>query len=448
MIVSFDFLFLIRLSAIWSLLLLFYFLALGKNDNWPLKRYFLLAAYVLGLVLPLLPTVFENTTIESYTLGNQIASSPFLVNPLIDVVETNTATFWNWQTILMSTYLAICLGLVIRMMRSFLLLRHWRIHGKESSFEGYSVIQHAQVRTPMAGFNTIFLPLNSDGDAMNRVSTEMAILHEKTHLQQGHQWERLPLLLGHIFFWFHPLQWLFQHFQEQVQEYEVDEGVLQCFSLKQYGKLLIQGSIASTMSWHPNLFSSPLKNRIDMMCKPKNKQSWRFYHTIALSLLLGFIIVSCTDVVDNQSLEQTSIFPEAEVDQPAYVIHEEFGSDQAMEAFYNTVGRAIKYPKEARVNSITGQFTATFTIGQNGDLKNMRFDLPYKGDPENELVVTGYRTEEKANNKLSASQTKELKALIEKEISTVISDIEWKPAMKNGKAVSSTKQSLFKFRLD
>lgn len=445
---SFDFLFLIRLSAIWSLLLLFYFLALGKNDNWPLKRYFLLTAYVLGLVLPLIPTVFENTAIESYTLGNQIASSPFIVNPSIDVVEANTASFWNWQTVLISTYIAICLGLAIRMMRSFLLLRHWRIHGKESNSQGYSVIQHAQIKTPMAGFSTIFLPLNRDGDAMSCGSAKMAILHEKIHLQQGHQWERLPLLLGHIFLWFHPFQWLFQYLQEQVQEYEVDEGVLQRFSLPEYGKLLIQASMAPTMAWHPNLFSSPLKNRINMMSKPKNKQPWRFYHTIALSLLLGFIIVSCTDVVDNQALEQTSVFSELEVDQTAYVVHEEFDADQAMQAFYNTVGRAIKYPKEARTNSITGQFTATYTIDQNGDLKNMRFDLPYKGDPENELVVTGYRTQEKATNELTASQIKELEALIEKEIATVISDIEWKPAMKNDKAVSSTKQSLFKFRLD
>lgn len=458
MIPAFDFLFLIRVSAIWGLLLLFYFLALGKNDNWPLKRYFLLSIYILGLVFPLLPTVYQHTAVENYAFGNQIVANPFVVGPSLEGTEAQAAAFWTWQKVLIGTYLAICLGLALRVLRSFSLLRYWRATGEKSSFQGYQVVQHANIKTPIAGFNTIFLPLyNGDcRDAMNRVSTEMACLHEKLHLQHGHQWERLPLLLGHIFLWFHPLQWLFQHLQEQVQEYEVDEGVLQRFSLPQYGKLLIQASMAPTMAWHPNLFSSPLKNRIDMMCKTKNKQSWRFYHTIALSLLLGFIVVSCTDIVDSNALEQTVIYSAEEIDQPAHSADYELDLDNPHQNIFHAVGRNIKYPKVARANGVEGTVVSAYTINANGEIEDFRFysralkNNLREGTVLEEVVIIGYGDSVESNPNKTEFTPEEIDARmvsLQEEVKRILTEFNWSPALKDGKPVATRQILPIRFRL-
>ena len=451
MIPTIDFLFLIRLSAIWGLLLLFYFFFLKKNDNWTVQRYFILTVYLLGLILPFLPTVYEHTAVPNYAFSEQISGNAFILRPGAETAAVETNPTWNWKGILITGYLLICLALAIRLLRSFLLLRYWRLKGIQSQFQGYRVIQHPKIKVPVAGFNTIFLPQN-----LSKEEAKMACLHEKLHLQQRHQWERLPLLLGHIFLWFHPLQWLFQHIQEQIQEYEVDEGVLQRFSLPEYGRLLIQASMAPTMAWHPNLFSSPLKNRIDMMCKVKNKQSWRFYHSIVLSLLLGFIIVSCTDLVDNNALEQTVIYSAEEIDQPAHSKDYDFNPDKPTGNIFEAVGRNIKYPKEARTTGVEGIVIAAYTIKANGEIENIQFwsNASKKplgaGTQFEEIVITGYSEGNPASSEKAAFTPEEIDARmagLQEEVKRTLMELNWNPAMKDSKPVATRHILPIRFRL-
>jgi len=447
-----DFLFLIRLSAIWGLLLLFYFFFLKKSNNWPVQRYFILTIYLLGLVLPFLPTVYEHTAEPSYNFSEQIGRSTFVLQSKEATLVAQTTSFWTWQKILLIGYVTACLILALRVLHSFLQLGYWRLNGKVSKFQDCRVIEHPQIKTPMAGFRTIFMPTNM-GD---KQEAAMAHFHEKLHVQRGHLWERLPLLIGHVFLWFHPLQWLFQYLQEQIQEYEVDEGVLQRFSLPQYGKLLIQTSMAPTMTWHPNLFSSPLKNRINMMSKAKNKQSWRFYHTIALSLLLGFIVVSCTDLVEGNTLENKVIYSAEEIDQPAHVKDQEFNPEEPNQNIFMAFGKNLKYPLAARVNGVEGILAFAYTISPSGAVQDIEF---WSRTQENalgeatrleEIVIAGYAEITAPNSEkksLSPAEKDARMKVLNEEVQQTLMELDWAPALKDGQPVATRYMLPIRFRL-
>jgi beta-lactamase regulating signal transducer with metallopeptidase domain len=448
------FLYLLRASIIWTLLLAFYWLAFHQNDNWQLKRLLLLSIYVLGLALPLLPTLYEHTAVANYYISDTIFNSPFVSRSTAETIETSSPQFWTPRTILTGLYLLICLAMALRIAASFFLLNTWRKTGQKSTHEHYSIVKHPAIKVPVAGFRTIFLPTNISAE-----DEQMACLHEKIHLGNGHSWERLPLLLGSIFLWFHPLQWLFQHLQEQVQEYEVDEGVLQHFSLPEYGKLLIQASMAPTMAWQPNLFSSPLKNRIDMMCKTKNKQPWRFYHSLILSLLLGFIIVSCTDAIDSNPAESYELVSAEELDQIAQVADIKYQDDDPWRTIFKGIGMNVKYPLKAREKNIEGTVVVQYVIDANGDMQDLVFLRPMSSNYKpllvdatflDEVVLTGLNisnepplleqnlTKEERTNKLN---------VFRQEVKRVLEQLDWQPAIQNGQPVASVQRVPIRFKL-
>ncbi|MEM6377049.1 MAG: M56 family metallopeptidase, partial [Bacteroidota bacterium] len=356
--------------------------------------------------------------------------------------------------IMLCIYAPICLGIAVSIIRSFLLLRKWKQTGQSSQEKDIYITKHPAIKVPIAGFKTIFLPKE-----MPNEEEQMASYHEKLHVQKGHLWERLPFLIGQIFLWFHPLQWLFQYLQEQVQEYEVDEGVLQRFSLPQYGKLLIQASMAPTMAWHPNLFSSPLKNRIDMMCKVKNKQSWRIYHTIALSLLLGFIVVSCTDLIDANTAESYELVSAEELDQIAHVADLKYQDEDPWRTIFKGVGMNIKYPLEARQKNIEGTVVVEYVIDANGDMQDFVLLRPttpgYKSHQVDavvleEIVLSGLSASDGPyfyDQDLTKEERNEALNVFRQEVTHALDQLNWTPALKDGKPVASLQRLPLRFRL-
>ncbi len=98
------------------------------------------------------------------------------------------------------------------------------------------------------------------------------ILHEQTHLKEGHGLDLLISELYLIITWYNPFSWLIRHELKQNHEFEADRNVLrQGVDESDYQLLLIRTVAGATRYHLANQFNqSRIKTRITMMNKRKS----------------------------------------------------------------------------------------------------------------------------------------------------------------------------------
>jgi hypothetical protein len=436
--------FLIRLSLTWGALLAFYQWAFSGNDNWRLKRTFLLVVYLMGWMIPLLPTLYAGSTLPELTLRAGELVKMVGAASAGEVAQTGAYHLDIFKTIF-TIYLTGVFWHSIKLLMQYLRLLYWKKTGRQSTFRSFSVIRHEKIATPFAALSTIFLPEKTDPSTI-----EMICLHESVHLKSKHPIERMPLILGQVFLWFHPLQWLFLRLQEEIQEYEVDEEVTREFSTVSYGKLLIQSSMLSS-TWHPKLFSSPLKKRIHMMTKQKNRKRLNKSHYLIFFALLGFLLVNCSDLVEQVDLTETTELSITEVDQAPVLqlASAKEGETSPERILLENIYREITYPASARSAGVGGTYKATFTIDKTGKMQALKAEAIPKAEVDESLriVVVGYGNTEKQN--ITAQSSSQLQSALEREIERTLTTLpDWNPAMHEGMAVPVTMNLFFEYKLE
>ncbi len=466
--------FLLRVSLIWAGMLFFYKWALGKSDNWRFKNRFLLLAYLAGIVIPLLPPLVGSNTIHAVKVAPIVFEKTIAIENVAAVSDDKTG-WLSFLEIIWGIYLVGVTLYVLQLLVHYFQLRQWKIKGKKYFFQSSLVIKHPKVPAPFAGLGAIFLPLTQDKDTEG-----MVCLHEATHLRLGHNLERIPLILGQVIFWFHPLQWVFRKWQSEIQEFEADEAVLQEYSPSEYGKLLIQTSMLFNINWRARFFSSPLKKRIHMMTKEKNSYRWHIGHTLIFVVLSIFMLSNCSDLINQVDLSDQEEFLLSEVDQvPALkTIDGPIASKLLAERkFLEHIYKNIKYPAVSRQNGIQGNFKASFIIDEKGKMTSLKVDhvadasghdhkivvvgyaqqmvkgslnqekgtqKSLQGDKSKDRVVEGYLNPEKDSRNLS----KEFSPL-QQEIKRTLNTLpDWQPAQRKGQAVASRLNVLIQYKLE
>ena len=434
--------YLLRVSLIWAVLLLYDQLFLGPTHNWRLRRFYLLLSYLLGLSIPLLPAIGTSEmqlAIPSLQLDSSYLTTSSPALPAGDPVFR--LSVWN---LLLFLYCIGSLVQLFQMLAGYRQLRRWVAGGTTGSFQQFRLIRHADIRSPFASWQTIFLPQEMDAAIL-----QMACLHEAEHLRSRHTLERLPLLLGQIFFWFHPLQWYFLHHLGKVQEFQADEAVLRHIPAKKYGHILIQQSMRPTKRWRAGLFASPLKERIHMMLQKKKQAPWRLPQIGLFLGLVAILLFSCSDLLDNASPDLDDLFQLHEVDQlPTLISSDQQGSpEEGLDrVLLETIYKDIHYPAPARQAGITGKVQTQIVIDETGKqeliLTNVR---PAPSSPAAEtIVVVGYgNTDVPANERSTDLQ------ILEEEVKRVIEALPgWRPAVKGGEPVPVVMELAFVFKLE
>ncbi len=454
--------YLLRLSISWGVLLSYYHLFFAKNHNWQLRRVFLLSTYLLGIVIPLLPALEitqmpaalpDLSVIPNFTF--EARSTP------LAVVENSSYSWWFALPLLYGLGVVFQLGLFLR---NTWQIWHWKQIGEQRNFGRYAIVEHHSIPSPFAGWRTIFLPLKLEAELES-----VACLHEAAHLRSHHNLERLPIVLGQILFWFHPLQWYYNHALATVQEYQADEAVLQHIPTKTYGHILIQQSMRPMHQWQAGLFASPLKQRINMMVSQKNKQPWRLPQLGLFLGLLGLLVFSCSDFITSNQPDFREAMSYTEADQVPVLITTDdpttakspFNRD-LLEKIYSQ----IKYPAEARSNGLEGTVIAKFIITEEGKIDHLSYltrdgqcTIDEKGKlklsnlkkqasniliDQDEIVVVGY-----ANTKPQESSPSINMGTLALAVDAVMTKLpDWHPAVKDGKTVPVAMHIPVKFKLE
>ena len=424
--------YLLQLMLIWTILLAYYHLALRRNTHWSLRRRYLLGSWLLGLLLPLLPTLYTFGGHVSRQLPTQLLR--YLAPPTAGVDSAPPSAATDWATYILvawSVGTVVCLlGVLVR------LALHLRPRPlRDEWYDGFRIVRSARVLSPYAAFRSIYLP-NDLSPALERT----ALLHEAAHLRRGHHYERLLLTMGACLLWFHPLAWYYLRLLTTVHEYEADAEVIQTIPPRTYGRQLLRAALAPRLV--PALFSSPLKQRIAMLTRSDSSSMTLTHWSLLLVLVVG-LLLACSDVVrlsPTVSLQDTYEPP---------VLRGKPDTVDATRHLVSTIYGQIRYPEVAREAGETGTVYTMLLLDAAGqpDISGTVTELP-DGATALEVVIVGYSdTEARVDYPVSEGTSD---PLTEEALRTVghLGQIGFKPARRDGEPVATTLYFAFTFALE
>lgn len=276
---------------------LFYHWVLRKETFFQLNRFYLLLTPVFSLFIPSLqlkkietasaqtPVNFEfipeaiNVFQQTEVDFSEKVSSSIIANGL------------TWGDLVLSLYISITILFLIIFLRKLLAIRKIiKTHNVEKKANYYLVILPT-LKTPFSFLNYLFWNGSLEKES------QLMLQHEQVHIRQNHSIDIIFMELLVIFFWFHPLVYLFRNAIKMTHEYLADQQITQEVGRrKEYAALLLSKAIQSSPSI-ASTFHSFIKNRLEMIYKTRTPRK-KLVHLCSLLPLITMLTVlfSCDQV--------------------------------------------------------------------------------------------------------------------------------------------------------
>lgn len=290
--------YLLKVTLIWSILLLVFELLYRKNTAFTLTRIYLFLALVAGLVLPwitwsILPwTIPATSGITAIANGVQRADA-LAINPVHQ--SGPEAITIPWQQIALWLYFAGAAIIAVISIRGILLIMRKAIYGQHRTINGHRIFSSAHPHAPFSFMGWIFI---SNPEQYSDTELHYILRHEDGHNSRKHWLDIILMQLVFVMFWFHPLVWRFRYLLRLTHEYEADRiaarsGTYEygCFLLQQ---TLLKGTPAMAHSFH----YSPIKKRITMLTTEKKTNTWKF--AFVFPILLGCTMLFASTTTNSQ----------------------------------------------------------------------------------------------------------------------------------------------------
>ncbi|MBF8148763.1 M56 family metallopeptidase [Winogradskyella sp. F6397] len=297
--------YLFKFSVCLGIFWLVYVLFLERQNRHHFKRFYLLGALTLALIIPKL-TITEYvepvvTTIE--TAPTFINIDPALIDTTIE-----EPSFFDLETTLWFIYGFGVLLFTLRFVVNLFKMQR-RISKNETVKHRpfiYVLLQDNLI--PHSFFRYIFF--NKTRYESNHIPKEV-VLHEETHAKQLHSIDIVLLELLQIIFWFHPLIYILKHHIKLNHEFLADQAVLQQGSdIKTYQTILLQFSsntqnhqLASAINY------SSIKKRFTVM-KTQTSKTRIWLSTLLVLPIIAILFYNFTkkEYVEKKSIDTSEVF--------------------------------------------------------------------------------------------------------------------------------------------
>ncbi len=233
--------------------------------------------------------------------------------------------------------------------------------------------------------------------------------HEQIHVRQLHTLDVLFLELLGVFVWINPVIYFYKRSIRDIHEYLADAEAARFQGDKQKYALLL---LSTAIGVHPNNLTnsffkqSTLKKRIFMLHKAQSKRNVLLKYGLIVPVFGLMLLLSSATVRQNEQIKfaatnilsgeqfqavQRSIIPDPVVATSARP--DVPGTDSTppsfpggMKAFYEYLGRTIRYPAEARKQNIQGKVYLTFTVEKDGTLTEIAVKKRLGGGTDEEAM--------------------------------------------------------------
>lgn len=260
--------FLFKFSACLAIFWLVYMLVLEQQKNHRFKRFFLLGAFVVALIIPLFTiTTYVEPIIQTLdSPDTTFPIEPMTMQPTISVEDP-----FNWFALIWTIYWIGVSAFVLRfIINLFNIGRLIHNHTKVKK-NGFIYVLLKSLKIPHSFLKFIFV---NEAQYKNRVVPKEVLVHEEAHAKQLHSLDILVIELIQIMFWFHPLIYILKHHIKLNHEFLADQAVLnQGAETKNYQHILLQFS--SNTSHHQLASSinySSIKKRLTVMKTQTSKR--------------------------------------------------------------------------------------------------------------------------------------------------------------------------------
>ena len=369
-----------------------------KSSHLNFNRIYLILGPILAVVIPFAPSLYSSTTVQNYVFEL----------PAIEVLANNSISEFTSQfswTLLV--YMTIAVGFIIALTRQLKNASKLRDAKLLSNYKGVDVYLAENRDSSFSFFSSIYI-----GEA-HLEHAEIILLHEYAHCKQQHTLDLIYLNLVKALFWFNPIAHLWLKAAKENHEYLADQFVINdSISFEKYATTLLEVSFNCSIPTVSNGFNAPsvLLKRIQKM---KHKNQIHMKHLVLIPVLAGMLITTTSMTNYSTSVEnKTTITLGDHVDQKAEFV----GGMDAMIAFFN---KKLEYPKNLAKQNIEGKVFVEFTIKANGTVEDVHV--------------------------LRADDHKEFN---DSAIKLVEQMPKWKPAVKDGKKVSSKMQLPIVYKLN
>ena len=140
--------------------------------------------------------------------------------------------------------------------------------------------------------------------AVDSTEYQMALHHEKVHVEERHYIDKIYYHIWTVLLWFHPFIYIMRQAQEEVHELEADRTVTQQFQKQHYMHFLLREGQSMRMPaphFVSPFFTSPLKKRIQMIAGQTQSQSQTtLFLLLGLFFMAGLTVIGCeSDLTGN-----------------------------------------------------------------------------------------------------------------------------------------------------
>lgn len=367
-----------------------YRLLFTNSNRFQFNRFYLLAAMLFSLALPLLglmmgqssPMVvavkrnlFNTFMLNEITISYGDSSVTSLPEIVISGPSRMHVTVWQ---VLGAIYIlgvaTTALLFLFKMVKLVIMI----IRSPKRKMDGYTMVFTHKEHGPYSFFRYAFFPDEQVDPTIVR--------HELSHIAHHHSWDILLAELMKIFQWFNPFIYLYKRELQSLHEYIADDDVVTNGADKRnYMMLILQQCTAVDFSDMSNNFSLILtKKRIKMITKHEKAKGfwWKLLATLPVLALLLIVNarasaqqVKKTDqtVYEINTKDITGVKIKNVDNDSIYQIVEvmpEFPGGSA--AMMNYLSKNIKYPEEAKEKGISGRVFLSFVIEKDGSVSDVK----------------------------------------------------------------------------
>lgn len=371
-----EWIYLLKVNAGIALFYAFYKLFCCKDTFFHWRRFALLGFLAVSFLYPALN--FEHWVKEQPSMNgladyyaewiymDEVMVETAPVSPTPDLV---TMLGYMW----MVGVGVMALRFLVQLFSIFSLV--WR--GKKERVDGVRVVCLEEASNPFSFFGWIFVHLPH----LKEDNRQEILMHELTHVRQGHSMDVVISELITIVCWMNPFMWLLKAEIRLNLEYLADSKVTEGMeSPKEYQYHLLGLANQNRQTGLYNHFNvSHLKNRIVMMNKKRTSATGRIKYALFAPLAVALLLVSNIETVArttvNLAEDMVSELTDAAPQDTArvFMVVEQMpefpgGMAACMEFLKNN----IKYPKEAREKKEQGRVILQFVVMEDGSLSDIK----------------------------------------------------------------------------
>lgn len=273
-----------------AILLGYYWLALRNKIFHHYNRFYLLAAVVLSLALPVIKIDFWEKTAAGQPAVIKVLQVVSDGDVYLDNIIVSNAT-QHWYTLQWDAaqwaaagYSLITVLMLLALFHSLFIIYRLLKQYPQQKIGTISFVNTEARSTPFSFLNYIFWNRNIDAESP---TGKQIFKHEVAHIQEKHTHDKLFMNLVLAVFWCNPFFWLIRRELNMIHEFIADKKAVEDSDTAAFAAMILQATYPQhRFQLTNNFFYSPIKRRLAMLVKNNNSKVTYFGRILVLPLAI------------------------------------------------------------------------------------------------------------------------------------------------------------------